>query len=360
MSSTLKLHSLILFTLLLIGYLLVFSENSLAHVMWFASEEETPLTYYTFSNPEVVIFMTVAVIVVLISIFLEYYLPTVILVGEVGEKIVFTIFSILVGISLLASSHNNVIIAHHYHVADNFTMLLQYLAAGIGALLIFQRFIFAAAILLLLLYLGMEYSFGVVESCNYINFVGIALFLMFNSLPYNCCQRNLQPYALFFLRVFTGAALIFLAMSEKLLRPEWGMAFLKEYHWNFMAHMGFNYPDSLFVLSAGFVELTLGIIFIIGTVTRINTLVLASLMVTSNIMFLLEKNYSDALIEIIGHLPILATAIVLITLGTGHQFSSQFEIGYKRSYGKNTAKWIDILTARIKRNTPYTTKLRFQ
>ena len=121
MSFTLKLHSLIFFILPIFIYLLFFSEKSLA-------EAETPLTYYTFSNPEVVIFMIVAVIVVLISIFLEHYLPTIILVREAGEKNVFTIFSILVGISLLASSHNNVIIAQHYYVADdNFTILLQYL-----------------------------------------------------------------------------------------------------------------------------------------------------------------------------------------------------------------------------------------
>ncbi len=327
MLSILKLHRLIFFTLLiLVGYLLFFSEKSLAHVMWFASEEKTPLTYYTLNNPEVVIFIVMAVIVVLISILLEYYLPTITLVGKSGEKVIFTIFSILVGISLFISAHNNIIIAHHYHVSDNFTILLQHLEEGIGLLLIFNRFIFAAAVLLLLLYLGMEYSFGVVASCDYINFLGIALFLMFNSLPYNCCQRNLQPYALFFLRVFTGAALVFLAMSEKLLRPEWGMAFLTKYHWNFMAHMGFNYADSLFVLSAGFVELTFGIIFIIGTITRINTLVLASLMMTSNITFFIQKDYSEALIEVIGHLPIIATAIVLIILGAGNQSSNQLEM----------------------------------
>ena len=62
-----------------------------------------------------------------------------------------------------------------------------------------------------------------------------------------------------------------------------------------------------------------GTILVLGVVTRLNILAVAVLMLTSNIVFLLENRNAEALVELIGHLPIIATALVLLVLGYGQK-----------------------------------------
>ena len=61
------------------------------------------------------------------------------------------------------------------------------------------------------------------------------------------------------------------------------------------------------------------IILILGVVTRLNTLAIAGLMLLSNLVFLLTGDKESALIELVGHMPIIATAIILLLLGYGQR-----------------------------------------
>ena len=75
----------------------------------------------------------------------------------------------------------------------------------------------------------------------------------------------------------TGVSLIVMAFSEKLMYPELGLSFLEIHQWNFMNNMGMTwFTDELFVLSTGFSEMVFGVIFILGYLTRINTVLIAS------------------------------------------------------------------------------------
>ena len=95
-----------------------------------------------------------------------------------------------------------------------------------------------------------------------------------------------------------------------------GQAFIANYQWNFMPALGFDwYTDQLFVLSAGAMEVVFGTILILGVVTRLNILVVAVFMLASNITFLVFGQNDHALMELVGHMPIIATAVILLLLG---------------------------------------------
>ena len=69
----------------------------------------------------------------------------------------------------------------------------------------------------------------------------------------------------------------------------------------------------------GITAIVFGTILVIGVVTRLNILAVAVLMLTSNIVFLIEGRNEEAMVELIGHLPIIATALILLVLGSGQR-----------------------------------------
>jgi len=222
--------------------------------------------------------------------------------------------------SLLLTAYEGSVVAPHYTMDGSFGVSLLVLAGLIGVLLMSNLYLFQTSILMLVLFSGLAIRLGFIETIEYWNFVGIALFLMFNNFRSEKNVARFKPYSVPVLRIFTGIALITLGLSEKLLGAEYGEAFIAEYQWNFMAHLGFeNYSDRLFVLSAGFMEVVFGTILILGTTTRLNVLVLSGFMLTSNITFLVQGHNDAALMELIGHLPIIATAIICIFFGYGQR-----------------------------------------
>ncbi len=124
--------------------------------------------------------------------------------------------------------------------------------------------------------------------------------------------HHYRSYALPLLRLGTGATLFILGFTEKILHPEFGINFLSQYSWNFMHSFGLAYSDYLFTLSAGAVESLFGLIFLLGIMTRVNALVVAT--VFSIPIFLLGP------IELAGHLPHFAAIIFILLFGAGNHF----------------------------------------
>ena len=90
-----------------------------------------------------------------------------------------------------------------------------------------------------------------------------------------------------------------------------------------MSVIGINYSDRLFILSAGSMELVFGRIMMLGVITRINTFMLASFLVSSNVYFFLQGNYSEGWMELMGHLPIIGTALLLVLYGKSFKVDNQ-------------------------------------
>lgn len=294
-----------------------------AHVRWFVDNENPNVANfepYALSDPIVLTWIAIALVLIVVAIVLDTKLPSFPIVDTKIRHDVMELMRILAGMSLLLTAYDGALIAPHLVASGGFGLALVFLQAVIGLLLLSNHFLHYASILIFVLFIGMIAQFGFLAAFEYVNIIGIALFLFFNYFPSESIREQLKPYSVDALRIFTGIALVVLGVSEKLYGAILGQAFIAEYNWNFMPALGFEFfDDRLFVLSAGVMEVVFGVILICGVVTRLNTLVIAGFMLMSNVVFLLQERKEDALIELIGHLPVIATALILLLLGYGQR-----------------------------------------
>jgi len=169
---------------------------------------------------------------------------------------------------------------------------------------------------------GLAFVFGTwYEALEQVIFVGIALYLVAvgrgvvryadgTEEDRTALSDWLLPYALTILRVAAGLSVLILGFTEKLLAPDLGVAFLREYpNFNVARELGLTwFTDERFVYAAGIVEATAGVALLSGKLIRV---VILALWIPFNlgIAFLPPT-------ELIGHLPILATMYVLLVRGT--------------------------------------------
>lgn len=297
--------------------------GAMAHVRWFTDPNDPSLeTFptYTLTDGPVLIWIAIGITLISIAVILDGRFPKVPIVSSKIRHDAMELMRVLTGMSLLLTAYGGQLIAPHIVASGGFGISLVFLQALIGLMLISNHFLHHAAILLVLLFLGTTAQFGFVQGLEYINIIGIALFLFFNHVPNEGLRERLKPYSVDMLRIFTGIALVTLGVTEKLTGAVLGQSFVANYQWNFMQMLGFDwYTDQLLVLSAGAMEVVFGTIMILGVVTRLNMLVIAGFMLTSNVVFLLTHENENALIELVGHMPIIATAVILLLLGYGQR-----------------------------------------
>ncbi|MFD1156358.1 DoxX family membrane protein [Roseovarius aestuarii] len=293
------------------------------HVRWFVDTDNPSVENFqpfSFYDPAVLIWIAVALSMVGIAVFLDTRLPTIPIAKSRVRHDVMELMRILTGMSLLLTAYEGALVAPHLEAYGTLGTLLVLLQAAIGILLLSNHFIHHAAILIIILFLGMMVQFGFVRSFEYVNVIGISLFLLFNSLPADHWREQLKPFSVDVLRIFTGLSLVTLGITEKLHGAAFGQSFIADHQWNFMPLLGFeSFNDQLFILSAGVMEVVFGVILILGVVTRLNILAVACLMLISNAVFLFQNQQEAALTELIGHLPIIATALILLLLGYGQR-----------------------------------------
>ena len=307
-----------MFLFVLFVVLIIFSQNASAHLKWFVDSEQLIQSdiQYSLSSVEVIISILLCLVCILFAFFLNRKITFCVKFSMTSKEKILRVFLILIGFFLLSASYSETILAAHYMVTNPLLLILQYAQAIVGLMLIFNLLTTYAAFALIGIYILLGTQFGMLEVLDYLNILGVALFLVFNN-----SKDEQMDFAVPVIRVLTGAALVVLAFSEKLLNPNFGLNFLAANDWNFMKTFGMtNYSNELFILSAGFVELLIGILFILGLITRINTIVLLSFMVTSNIVFFYQNSASNAWVELAGHLPVIAIALILLSSGAGQKW----------------------------------------
>jgi hypothetical protein len=148
--------------------------------------------------------------------------------------------------------------------------------------------------------------------------ISIALFVLGRTIPPPNVARRLLPlaryerHAIAGLRVLAGASIAYLGFSEKILAPAAGVAFLESYpEFNVLQHfLGWDWwTDERFVIAAGVVESSAGLLLLSGVLTRVVILLL-----------LVPFNLTVAFlppIELLGHLPIFGIMYVLLLYGSG-------------------------------------------
>ena len=294
-----------------------------AHVKWFVDTHSASVEGfqpYGLFDTAVVVWALIAVVAIGVSVVLDKILPVIKIADTKTRHDFMEILRIFTGMSLLLTAYEGALLAPHMVAHGAMGTFLVFFQALIGILLIGNKFIYTVALMLLALLVGVVLQFGIVSVLEYFIYFGIALFLLLNCLQIETLVERYKPYSVPILRISAGISLATLAVTEKLTGALFGQAFLAEYQWNFMTMLGVEvFTDRLFVLSAGVCELILGIILILGTTTRLTMLAISLLMFTSNIVFIIQGNNEAALVEFVGHLPIIGTALVLMLLGCGQR-----------------------------------------
>ena len=299
---------------------------SFAHTKWFAQGELQPLT----TSEPVLLYLTVWALIaasfIAIGYLLEkrYTLQLEFLHPKPGHAFAraSSIFSMVAGAFFMIAG------AYGYLFSPNLTM-----ESGIPGFLITAQVIIGLAFflgiaarvaglgLIALWMVGFLYSpailmlenLWVVSTGLFILFVGNEYFSLVSFRILGKYVHSYRTYALPLLRLGTGATLLILGFSEKILHPEYGINFLEHHSWNFVHSLGFGwFTDVLFTISAGSVEALFGIIFILGILTRLNALAVAIFF--SIPLFILGP------MELAGHMPHFAAVVILLMFGAGRHF----------------------------------------
>jgi hypothetical protein len=174
---------------------------------------------------------------------------------------------------------------------------------------------FGAALLALTIGAGMV-VFGPVLLIEHVFLLGIALFLYWSGrgpLAVDLIVRgDHQPappptIAVNTLRILTGASLAILAFTEKLWNVPLAEAFLSSHNFNFLPAIGIDVSHETFILMAGTIELTLGLLLMSGAFVR-----------AVIVMLWLPFNLTLPLLgwrELVGHLPVYGIMALLLICG---------------------------------------------
>lgn len=292
-----------------------------AHVKWFA-EEPASVSWHHWDQSLLWLGIGVLLVARLIAGILELQLPDVSKEWKTKMKrlypSVLTIFRILVGLWLVLTAYNGGIFAPNIPVHGGFGQALQIAEALVGIWIMTGVGVHAAAVALVVVYVAVIPFAGLPAWLDHIDVLGIAAFLGIEHAQNQPWYKKAQPWALPLLRVLTGAGLIVLGFSEKLIDPTMALQFLSEHNWNFMQAIGIEwFTNDYFVFAAGLSEVLFGVLLISGVITRITTIALSLFFVST--LFLLGPA------ELIGHLPFFGIALVLILYGSGDRLKQKIK-----------------------------------
>ncbi|WP_093009206.1 hypothetical protein [Roseivivax halotolerans] len=309
---------------------LLAASPALGHVNWFVDTPGDVAPNYAFTDPAFLVWSALALGLILFAVWLDLKLPVLRIVDSKTRHDFIEILRVFTGMSFLLTAYEGALLApHHVMEGPVFTALL-FLQAGIGILLIANRWLKWTAVLMLLLHAGVLITCGLRAALEYSIFIGIALFILFNNLNNPERREIAKLYSVAALRIWTGISLVALAIGEKLAPSALGQSFVAAYGWNFMEALGFTvFTDQLFVLSAGMIEAVIGVVLILGVTVRLAVLALSVMMAISNVVFIRQGENEAALVEFIGHMPIIGTALILLLLGYGQRLKITQFLGWE-------------------------------
>lgn len=216
--------------------------------------------------------------------------------------------------------------------------LLGLLEIAVGLLLFYGVFARYAAFGLGAVWCAGVVLFGPVRLLEQALYLGIAAFFWIVGRgpisvdrifgPWAHARERWLPHAVSILRVATGFSIAWLALTEKLLNLPLALSFVSEYPWvNFLPAFGIGVSDATFLRMAGTVELTGGLLLMLGIFPRLVILLLW-----------LPFNVTLAAFgwrELVGHLPIYAVMGLLLLWGPGGKADHEaFRAGLVPESGK--------------------------
>lgn len=287
--------------------LLVAPMATFAHVKWFVTEPTVQVSPFRIAETAVMVWTACFVLALIVAWVLQRHLTTPARVIEFGRKqknTILWIVNILFGLWLLINSFSGTLFIPTLELPDGLQPLL-WLQGITGVTIAVRQFAHLSSMLLVVLYITGSATIGWLAMTEHLFILGIALWLQLQDE-----KHPWHDWGLPLLRLSVGISLVVLGFQEKLLQPNLAAEFLSTHNWNFMQTIGMTWFDNrLFILSAGMSEVLFGILFILGLITRLNTLALA--------VFLLSTAATLGITEVFGHLPIFAVALLFIVYGAG-------------------------------------------
>jgi hypothetical protein len=301
------------------------------HERWFLDETKFPVQFDTWSSPNSLIPVAVAVGITVIATVIyrargrRSIVPGPIALGMPWENYVKLltwvplVIGVHMGVTLLVSGVSRQLFVPNLALPVN----LLGGVLGMAEIAIALSFIYgalarpAAAALAILWILGML-VFGPLRLIEHTEILGVGFFLFATGrgpLAFDMALDKLNkpvkaliPYAVPVLRVALGIGLTVVAFTEKLWNIPMALAFLSEHHFNFFPYIGLpGIDDTKFLLIAGTVELLVGLMLIAGTYVRLIILV-------TLIPFNLTLPFLGWR-ELVGHLPIYGILALLLLWG---------------------------------------------
>lgn len=244
--------------------------------------------------------------------------PEVLGADERGLRILYGLAPVILGVHLavplLISGVSGNLFAPNALLEGAWPYVLGLVQTGIALSLFYGGFARLAAVALLLLWLLGFVAVGPESMLENLHIPGFAVFFfLVGRGPYSIDRlvfprlepsSRLATQAVPILRIAAGLSFIVVAFTEKLANLPLALAFLDTYPLNFSTALGIPIPDDLFVLAAGAVELTIGLLLVRGIFVR-ETIIIAWLPFN---LTLTVFNW----VELVGHLPFYGIMALLL------------------------------------------------
>lgn len=301
------------------------------HERWFTDEAQFPVQFDRWSEPESWIPSAIAVGIAAL-VFAVWRatgrrspIPGPVQLGmtwENYEKVlswVPLVIGLHMGVTLLVSGVTRQLFVPNLELPVNLLGGVLGLAEiAIGLSFVYGVLARPAAAALGLLWLAGVFLFGPLRLIEHAEIPGVAFFLFVTGrgpLAFDMAIERLHrpipaliPYVVPVLRASAAIGIVVVAFTEKLWNLPMGLAFLAEHHFNFFPAMGLSGIDNTtFLIIAGTVELTIGLILLSGAYVRL--VILATLIPFNLTLPFLGWR------ELVGHLTLYGIFALLLLWG---------------------------------------------
>lgn len=328
--------------------LLVFglaAKPAYAHVKWFFEDEAYPLRWDLFFQPLPLLFVGGIVVATVAAGVLwrrrgRSYVPGPGALGATDERqsllyaFVPLILGIHVAVPLLVNGVQGSLFSPDNELPGAWANFLGLAQTGVALSFFYGGLTRIAAVVLAVLWGMGVFIAGLEPMLENVFFLGFAVFFFLAGRGPVSVDRMLFPrleppadlarYAVPAVRIGVGLSLAVVAFTEKFANLPMATDFLAESGLNFTPYLGVPLSDEVFVLSAGAVELVVGLWLVLGVFVREIVLVAWFPVNFTLTLFFWE--------ELIGHLPIYGVMAVLLIWGAG---------------SKNVSLWLRGLRGRV-------------
>jgi hypothetical protein len=233
-----------------------------------------------------------------------------------NEPIINLLMAIGLGVSLIFCGLTRTLLVPNFIICSHCPQWLPAVEIIVGGCVMIGLFGRLSGLALLGLMYMAVCKHGLTECLDILPLLGLALYFILNgrnkfSLDYllnfdKGSSLTVAKLGHYCVRATMGLGLIVLALSEKLLHPQLAMDLLQHAH-ALNPFLGFGMSNAMFVLLAGLVELSLGVIIFLGYFPRVAVIILLGIFVGTTAVFGVE--------EFIGHAACYSSILSIVCWG---------------------------------------------